>query len=207
MNRISLYIFVISLVFSVFAPAFAVYQSYPLEIFSNNGSYNDSDDIDLYVDVCANGTGLVDFTIHNESLVDSSIARIYFDAGTIFIGASINSGPGTSFSQSTGPPDLPGGKNALPAFMTEGDLSFGADSPTSHMGINQYEWVTISFDLAGGSEFQDVITGLDNGDIRVGMHLIALPDGSSEGAITIPEPITVGLLGLGSLMILRKKRQ
>ena len=56
---------------------------YPLEIFTNNGSFCDSGDLDLSVVVSKGEAGRVDFTFYNESLVESSIARIYFDDNSL----------------------------------------------------------------------------------------------------------------------------
>jgi hypothetical protein len=55
--------------------------AYPLEIFAGDGQYYESPDVNLYVVVSDGGPDQVDFTFSNESLIDSSIARIYFDDG------------------------------------------------------------------------------------------------------------------------------
>ena len=49
---------------------------HPLTIFTNNGAYNNSLDIDMFVDVNDPGSNQVDFTVHNENLVSSSIAAV-----------------------------------------------------------------------------------------------------------------------------------
>ncbi|MHC4126371.1 MAG: PEP-CTERM sorting domain-containing protein [Planctomycetota bacterium] len=38
------------------------------------------------------------------------------------------------------------------------------------------------------------------------MHLIAFADDSSEGAVTTPEPATLCILGLGGLVLIRKRK-
>lgn len=178
---------------------------YPFEIFTNNGSYYNSPDLDLYVEV-SEGQGQVDFTFYNESLINSSIARIYFDDGSLSGTADITEGAGTSFSQSATPGNLPAGRLLDPPFETAGGFSFASDAPRPHSGVNPGERFTIAFDLINGGSFQSVIDELDTGGLRIGVHIIALPDGSSESAIAVPEPATIFLLGLGTLALLRKRR-
>ena len=178
---------------------------YPLEIFTNNGSYYNSPDLNLYVEV-SDGEDQAGFTFYNENLFSSSIARIYFDGGPLLDIADITEGTGTSFSQSATPSNLPGGKPLEPSFVTTAGFSIGSDAPRPHSGVNPGEWVQITFDLINGGSFQSVIDELDTGVLRIGIHLIALPDGSSESAIAVPEPATIALLGLGALALLRKRR-
>ena len=74
-----------------------------------------------------------------------------------------------------------------------------------HNSVNAGEWVQITFDLLDDNMFEDVIVYLDAGDLRIGVHLIALPDGLSESAILVPEPSAVLLLGLGAVMLRRRR--
>jgi hypothetical protein len=178
---------------------------YPFEVFSNNGSYYNSPDLDLYVEV-SEGEGQAGFTFYNESLIDSSIARIYFDGGSLLGIADITEGAGTSFSQPATPGNLPGGNPLESPFVTTDGFSIGSEAPRPHSGVNPGEWVQITFDLISGGSFQSVIDELNTGALRIGIHVIALPDGSSEGAIAVPEPATIFLLGLGALALLRKRR-
>jgi len=180
-------------------------RDYFFEIFTDNGDYADSGDLNIYVKV-VDVDGLAGFTFYNESSISSSVARIYFDAGDIFTTAAITCGPGTSFSRPAAPLDLPGGNNLLPLFMASNDLSFGSDPPSSANGIDPDEWVEITFALAEEASFENVIADLDSNFLQIGLHVIAFPDGSSEAAASTPEPITVGLLGLGVLMIPRRKK-
>jgi len=177
---------------------------YPLEVITNNGIYYDSGDLDLYVVVSDGAAGQVDFIIYNESLVESSIARIYFDDNSLLGVAGITEGDGTSFGQPGTPSNLPGGNSLEPQFVTSEEISFDGDSPSPHNGVNPGEWLQITFNINGGT-FAAVIDGLNTGAIRIATHVIALPDGSSESAVTVPEPVTVCLLGLGTLVLLRRR--
>jgi hypothetical protein len=178
---------------------------YPLEIFTNNGSFCDSGDLDLYVVVSKGEAGRVNFTFYNESLIDSSIARIYFDDDSLLDISAITEGAGTSFSQPATPGNLPSGKLLEPPFVTTKGFSFNSQPPRPQSGVNPGEWLRIAFDI-NGSTFVAVINGLDTGTIRIGTHIIALPDGSSESAIAVPEPTTIALLYLGGLALLRRRK-
>jgi hypothetical protein len=202
-------LFLCNLVFCcVFAtsisPLHAAYV-YHLEAFTNNGSYYDSGDLDLYVVVSDPEPGQVDFTFHNQSLIDSSIARIYFDDDSLLSFYDITGGSGTLFSQPATPGNLPGGNTLEPSFVTTDEFCFKGGPPAPQNGINPTEQLTVIFNISPGT-FSDVLDGLDTGALRIGAHVIALPDGSSESAVTIPEPATVALLGMGALCLLRKRR-
>jgi hypothetical protein len=179
-------------------------NTYPLGIFTNNGGYYDSIDLNAYVVVSDVGIDLVDFTFYNESLIDSSIARIYFDEDLLVDVVSITSDEDeVLFDRPSSPGNLPGGNLLDPRFVTTMEFSFNSGPPRPHNGIEPWEQLQITFDITG-STFADVIDGLNTGSIRVGAHVIALPDGSSESAV-VPEPTTICLLGLGSLALVRRR--
>ncbi|MHC4574571.1 MAG: hypothetical protein ACYS76_10645, partial [Planctomycetota bacterium] len=164
---------------------------YPIEVFTSNGDYWNSPELDMYV-VVSEGPGEVDFTFYNESGIDSSLARIYFDDGSLLGIAAVTNGCGTSFSQLPNPGDLPGGDLLDPPFMTTDEFSVDGDPPLYHSGVNPVgpgellEWVRVSFDLIEGGTFSAVIGELNTGVLRIGAHIISLPDGSSESAVTVP---------------------
>lgn len=179
---------------------------YPLQVYTSNGGYHDSPDIDLYVEV-VDRESCVYFTFHNESLIDSSIARIYFFGGSFLSFAEMIEGPGTTFNQSATPSKLPGYNLLEPSMVTTYEVSFDSDSPMPHNGINPGEWFTTAFDLINGGTFQNVTDELNSSALWLGVHVIALPDGSSESAIIVPGPATLFLLGLGSLALLRIRKR
>lgn len=179
---------------------------YQLESFTDNGSYYDSPDLDLNVEI-VDKQSHVDFIFNNDSLIDCSIARIYLQSNAFLGYAEIVNGPGTSFSWYPTPHNLPGGKTLEPSFIAAYDLSMDSDPPVPKNGINPGEWLKTTFALINNGTFINVVDELNTGNLRIGAHVIGLPDGSSESAvITAPEPTTLSLLGLGALAILRKSR-
>jgi hypothetical protein len=186
-------------------------KTYSLEIFTSNGAYYDSPDIDLSV-VVSNGDGSVDFTFYNESLVPSSLSAIYFDDGSLLGISAVTNGPGTLFTQPATPDNLPGAGLLDPPFVTTEEFCVDGDPPPSQDGVNPVgsgeplEWVQVTFDLVGDATLAHVFNELDSGALRIGVRVTALPDGSSESAINVPEPATVFLLGLGTLVLSSKRR-
>ncbi|MHC4185403.1 MAG: PEP-CTERM sorting domain-containing protein [Planctomycetota bacterium] len=184
---------------------------YPLEIFTSNGGYYNSPDVNMYV-VVSNGSGVVDFTFYNESLIDSSLAGIYFDDGSLLGISNITNGPGTSFNRPATPNDLPSGNLLEPPFVTTDQFCVDGDPPVSHNGVNPVEsgepleWVKVTFTLINDGTLSAVIDELNTGVLRIGAHVIALPDGSSESAVNVPEPATVFLLCLGGLVLIRMRK-
>lgn len=183
---------------------------FPLEIFTNNSPYADDPGWDLYVDVW-DGTGVANFTFYNDSILHSSIARIFFDDGSLLgVDEVINSEDYTFFKKVPAPQPLPGGDILVPPFVADREYSIGTPNPPPWKGVNNgdivNEWVTIRFDLIPGGDLDDVINELYSGALRIGVYVIDLPDGYTESAVT-PEPATVALLGLGTLFVLRRKRR
>ncbi len=199
-----------ALIIAVLAVCTAHAVTYDFEVFTDNGEhYSELDG--LYVDV-TNGDGYVDFTFYNDSSVQSSVTGIYFDDGTLFDIDSITNGPGTDFTYPQTPGNLPGGGQLVPPFEASRQFNAGAVNPVPMKGINEgdtlNEWVTINFTLRGSGTLDDVIAELNSGVLRIGLHIIAIGgDSSSESAILVPEPATMGLLGLGGLLLMRRRRR
>lgn len=204
--RIVLVVF-ISLIFT--GTSQANYQ-FGFDIFTSNGPYYDDPRLDFSV-VVSDGVGHVDFTFYNNSSLDSSVARIYFDDGTLLGISGITNGPGTDFVPGTPPNNLPGGE--MIGFQADREFTIGADPPPPHKGVNApppgLEWVKVGFDLINGGTLEGVVQELITGELRIGIHIISI-DGqptSSESAIMIPEPATLFLLATGAAIALRKRKR
>jgi len=189
---------------------------YGFEVFTNNGDWgtggaNFGDPgLDLSVEVY-NGFETAHFKFHNNSApsVGASITDIYFDDGILLGISSITNQPtATSFDSPAKPSELPGNTLLEPDFITSnpGNQSFSADSdpPTFHNGIEAGEWLIISYALQPGGTIDDVIQQLNSSQLRIGIHAQGFADGSSESAVNVPEPSTVLLLGIGSLVLFIK---
>lgn len=172
----------------------------PLVIF-NNPTLAADPSLNFTVEAIDGGAGKVDFLIKNNSTMDSTIAQVYFDGGFLADIADIINGTGTDFSEGASPADLPSGTGI--GFAA--DFSAGAEPPPSQKGIDPGESITVKFNLSDSHTLAEIIGQLNNGDLRVGAHIISIgPDEVSVSAVT-PEPTTIALLGLGSIALLRKR--
>ena len=216
MRKLCFAAFVLLLVIYTVPICHAQVVTFPFNIFTNNSPYADDPGWDLYVNVW-DGVGVVNFTFYNNSSLRSSAARIYFDDGSLLgVDAIINSIGYTEFDNAPMPGDLPGGNLLDPPFVADREFTIGAEAPPPWKGVNDgdivNEWVTVRFNLINGGTLDGVVDELyrgvngEVGGLRVGLHVIDLPQGYSESAILIPEPATILLFGLGTLALLRKRR-
>jgi hypothetical protein len=181
----------------------AAYQTLEFNVFTKSTPYWDGLQFNMVVSDA--GSDRVDFTFNNTSLLASSIAKIYFENGSLLSIAQITEGNGTNFIANPAPSNLPAWNLLSPPFEAVKELSIGSVTPLPQTGINPGEWLTIGFNLKPGGSYQSVIDELRTGDLRVGLHVTSLPYGS-ESAVSIPEPATIFLLGLGILSLLIKRR-
>jgi hypothetical protein len=98
--------------------------------------------------------------------------------------------------------NLPGGNQPSIGFVS--DYAYNAVSPSPINGVGPNELVSIPFNYAPGSSFNKVVSSINSGDLRVGLHVIAFADGGSESFIntaSVPESSSLSLLSLGLLSI------
>lgn len=165
------------------------------------------------------GTANILFVFANDVGITSSVAQIYFDdeAGTNAVLSQLgiwdadnntNLGGNVDYSPGGAPPVLPGGNTVVPPFVVS--VMASADNPAPQNGINgSNDLLGLSFVLANGHSYADAIAALNNGDLRVGMHVISIGTrGGSDSYVNtggaVPEPTALVvwslLVGLGVAM-------
>jgi hypothetical protein len=102
---------------------------------------------------------------------------------------------------------LPGGSSISPAFAA--DFRVNANPAPPANGVNPGDVLTVVFNLESGVAPADVISALNTGAFRVGLHVINFASGGSESFVTqpIPEPSTLllGSLGLAGLAAITRR--
>jgi hypothetical protein len=193
-------------------------HSYKFKAFNDLGKFITVPGLDIGLEVYQDGSKAV-FKIFNSSTIACSVCDIYFDGEDLPKISSLDwsNQKGVKFSLGANPGNLPGGNTLNPKFVTNTPssvYSLDSDSPVSKNGINPGEWLKVKFDLKN-IPLTQLINALDNGNLRVGIHIQAFSDGSSLPAVNesnmnppdVPEPATLGLLGFGlaSWFSFRKK--
>ena len=155
----------------------------------------------LTVDVSNPAAAVIRFQLANAGPAASSITDVYFDNGPLqALSLILNTAGSVEFSPFASPPNLPGGNLLSPPFETTRGFSADSDSPVQPMGVNPGESLGILFLLEPGTSFADALAGLEDGSLRIGIHVQGFSSGGSESFVNaVPEPL--GLLGVALLAL------
>ncbi len=200
---------------------------YYFDVITSNTVNGSALESQLSVDVYANGidagTGnsIVAFKFVNDDstgYLESVISEIYFDDGSLLTSATIINGTGVLYVPGANPPDLPGGGTIVPAFNATSAFSAQGANPAPQNGVGPGEEVVLNYVLQAGTNINNVLNELNNGTVRIGLHVIGIDcDPSewgddnlvadcSESYVNVPEPATLTLLGLSAFLIRKRRR-
>ncbi len=164
-------------------------------------------DLNIYVNAYEDNQ-MAYFQFVNESLITSSVAAIYFDEDHFDGVIGTITPEGVVFNVDiVNPGELPQAGLLDPPFTSS--ISFGSEKPPAHEGINPGQEMTIILQLNDSLGSSNWLEDFQTGQLRVGAHVIGLPDGSSYSAVggRIPEPATLSILGLGSIFFLTSRKK
>ena len=180
----------------IIAAAAALPASAALTVSFNRITANNSGNADignhLFLNISNAGADQFLFTFRNTAsfFPKSSISEIYFDSDKVLSGLNqIYDQTGVKFSSGAKPADLPGGQSISPIFVATSVLSISANNPSPSNGINPGESLSVLYNLAGPN-YDSLVTALINRELRIGLHVQGLANGSSESFINnLPPPL------------------
>jgi hypothetical protein len=188
----------------------SAYQYGFSSITYNNPHDAHTGETSLFVDVLEYGDDQVLFRFSNTGPEDSAIRAVYFDgveqwlaSPSIVAQASRTAAQGgVLFVAGASPPNLPGGE--LVGFDALDGFSAVARPPAPKYGVGPNEYLEIVFDLKEGTDFADVVAGLEDGTARIGLNVLAFKGGGGGSFVNVAHvPIpTAGLLFASGLCLL-----
>ncbi len=207
-------------------PAYAASVTYSFDRITSKANISIGSQLSMVVEeaTVASMTGAL-FTFYNKVGVKSSITDIYFDDMTPAIFNDIvnhsDSGVGVSFDNSAKPKNLPGGRSI--GFVA--DYSGDSDAKSTESGVttrgvvnngvnSASEWVSFLGFWANGSSFAGLISALNSGDFRVGLHIQSIDtSGKSDSYVNqlspVPLPAAAWLFGsalIGFMFVSNRRR-
>jgi hypothetical protein len=229
MNKLALFV-VLFVLWGFVTPATAVITTtYSFECITTNdpsGQSCLSGESALFVDVSSTSdASQVLFTFRNEptsGAYDSFyIDGVYFYDGVLLKIASLvdaddGSGgdPDVDFSEGANPGQLPG--LDLDAYkLVIGytlDVNEAADSNPSRTinGVHEGEWLGVVYELRGSASYADVINGLNDGTIVIGLKVQGFGPYSESfvngESLPVPGAVVLSAIGVAGIAWLRRRR-
>ena len=181
---------------------------YDMTRITSNGAGLVFDAGDFTMDVAAQAGGAL-ITFSNNCSLDSVVTAICFLENDMLEFKDFAPSPVTSeglaFSVVTKNAMLPGGKPY--GFTPHSAFAVDADPAGPKNGLSSGTSLGLQFDLVNGATFDTLISAFNQQSLIAGIHVQALPGEFSETFVnTVPEPLTLSLLGIGTLLIRHKKR-
>ena len=208
---------------AIVSPMSAKAVSFTFDNIAGGDTVGDSLAQYLSMDVTSSGSGVL-FQFNNgagNTATTSFIRTVFIDAAPALLGGNSNitvnkDNVGTVlFTGGVDNQNLPQGNNLLPNFTTnyafnrvQGGGNINAIQPAESLGV-----------LFANVDFNNVISAINDGSLRVGYHLQGLPGGASDSYVnnpntpTKPVPVPGLLLGvmaagaLGGKRLLKSKKQ
>ena len=204
----------IATVAAIVSPVTANAATFTFDNIAGGDPVGDPLNVFLSMDVTDSGTGGVLFKFNNaanNTATTSFIRSVFIDGSTALLGDSITvnkDNVGTvEFERGSNSQQLPQGGNG---FTTDYSFDRITGRGSNDKGIEPTESLGVSF---AGANFNNVISAINGGSLRVGYHLQGLPDGKSDSYINAkPVPVPGFVLGvmaagaLGSTRLLKKKQ-
>jgi hypothetical protein len=227
MNKLALF-GVLLVLCGLVSPAAAI-ETYSFDCITSNdptGASGAAGERALFVDVSPTGDdSQVLFTFRNEGTTgpyDSFyIDGVYFYDGVLLKISSLidaddgsDGDPNVDFSGGTNPDHLPGFDLDTYKLVTGYtlDVNDAADSDPSRTvgGVQPGEWLGVVFELRGNAVYADVINGLNDGTILIGLKVQGFGP-YSEGFVNgeplpVPGAVVLSAIGIAGIAWLRGRR-
>ncbi len=192
----------------------------------SNAPWNPASQFNARVSDVAGNPGQVVFRMtNNVAGIYCSITEIYFDShgssplSTLL--SPVSNSAGTTFvGGGASPGNLPGGNALANAFTATSAFSADSGNGGPVKGIDSAsDWVDMTFNLASGKTFADVVAALNASDLRLGLHVKAIIGGPVDGgdfsdsfvntitAVPLPAAAWSGLGVLSGIVVLQWRRQ
>ncbi len=187
---------------------------------------------ELSMDVTGASAGShVSFTFENTTTpIYNSVMGVFFDIPDVgtrtavplldLTSADIRNSSGVYFEVDDKIENFPGGNSLTPKFEENFSAgSVGTKDPKFNRVQNGIdadgEQLSVGFDVANGYTLEDIIQGLEDGSLRIGLHVQAIEGGGSDSylagnprhpVVPVPGAVLLSMLGLSSAgCLLRRK--